>query len=114
MSSGGLQAQQLPEWLAGSSGQWRLRLAVQPGAPRTLVVGTHDGSLKLRVAAPPIDGRANDEILRWLSKLLGVPRAKLRIASGESSRRKSVAIDEAIDAASLVRALSPPGGERGC
>ena len=111
MGSGGSQAKELPEWLAGSSGQWRLRLAVQPGAPRTLVVGIHDGSLKLRVAAPPVDGRANDEILRWLSKLLGVPRAQLRIATGESSRRKSVAIDEAIDAATLIQALSPPGGD---
>ena len=102
------QAQDLPEWLAGSPGQWRLRLAVQPGAPRTLVVGVHDGCLKLRVAAPPVAGRANDEILRWLSKLLGLPRAQLRFVAGESSRRKSVAIDAGIDVQTLLEALAPP------
>ncbi|NLD67475.1 MAG: DUF167 domain-containing protein [Limnobacter sp.] len=109
MRSAATQVPELPDWLAGSPGHWRLRLAVQPGAQRTLVVGIHDGCLKLRVAAPPVDGRANDEILRWLSKLLAVPRAQLRIVAGESSRRKSVAIDDALDAATLVQALSPPG-----
>ena len=77
----------LPEWLSGEPQRWRLRVAVQPGASRTEVVGIHDGCLKLRIAAPPIDGRANDELVRWLARQLSVPRSQLRIAGGESSRR---------------------------
>ena len=96
-----------PEWLAGSPGHWRLRLAVQPGASRTEPGGVHDGCLKLRVAAPPVDGRANDEVVRWLARRLGLSRAQLRIVAGESSRRKSVAIEAAIEAVSIVAALAP-------
>lgn len=96
------------EWLGGSPGDWRIRFAVQPGAPRTEVVGIHDGCLKLKVAAPPVDGRANDEVVRWLSGVLAVPRRQLRIASGESSRRKSVALAAELDAQHLVRVLAPP------
>lgn len=102
-----MNATALPDWLAGSSGHWRLRLAVQPGASRTEPMGVHDGCLKLRVAAPPVDGRANDELVRWLARRLGVPRAQLRVVAGESSRRKSVAIEASIEAASIVAALAP-------
>jgi len=102
-----MNAATLPDWLAGSPGNWRLRLAVQPGASRTEQMGVHDDCLKLRVAAPPVDGRANDEVVRWLARHLGVPRAQLRIVAGESSRRKSVAIEAAIEAASIVAALAP-------
>jgi len=100
-------AEPLPDWLAGVPGRWRLRLAVQPGARTTGSVGVHDGCLKLRVAAPPVDNRANDEIVRWLARRLGVPRAQLRIAAGEGARRKSVAIDASIDGADIARALRP-------
>src|SRR5690606_39705401 len=55
----------MPQWLSGSAGRWRLRLHVQPGASRTAVQGEHDGCLKLAVAAPPVDGKANDAILKW-------------------------------------------------
>lgn len=102
-----MSATALPDWLAGLPGHWRLRLAVHPGASRTEPVGVHDGCLKLRVAAPPVDGRANDELVRWLARRLGVPRTQLRIVAGESSRRKSVAIEAPIEAASIVAALAP-------
>lgn len=97
----------VPEWLAGGPGDWRLRLAVQPGAARTMVNGVHDGCLKLRVAAPPIDGRANEEIVRWLARRLGLARAQMRIVAGESGRRKTVMIEAAIDAEAIAGALSP-------
>ena len=103
----------MPEWLSGEPGRWRLRVAVQPGASRTEVVGVHDGCLKLRIAAPPVDGRANDELVRWLARQLEVPRAQLRIASGESSRRKSVAIEAPIDVADLLRELDGRAGTAG-
>ena len=104
-----MSTQALPDWLAGGPGRWRLRLAVQPGARLTEPAGVHDGCLKLRVAAPPVDGRANDEIVRWLARRLGVPRAQLRVAAGEGGRRKSVAVDAQIDGAAIVLALQPAG-----
>ncbi len=101
----------MTSWLAGAPGDWRLRLAVQPGAPRTMVTGVHDGCLKLRVAAAPADGRANEEIVRWLACRLGVKRAQLRIVAGGSGRRKTIAIETALDAETIVDALCYQGGE---
>ena len=97
-----------PAWLAGATGDWRLRLVVQPGASRTLVTGIHDGCLKVRVAAPPVDGRANEEIVRWMARRLGLTRAQVRIAAGASGRRKTVALEAALDAVAIVAALEPP------
>jgi len=98
----------MPEWLSGANGQWRLRLHVQPGASRTAVQGEHDGCLKLSVAAPPIDGRANDAIVKWFARRLGVPRAALRIAAGASGRRKTLLV-EADVAPEVFDALAGPG-----
>ncbi len=83
----------MPEWLTGVAGQWRLRLHVQPGASRTAVQGEHDGCLKLAVAAPPVDGRANDAIVKWFAKRQGVPRSAVRIAAGASARRKTLLVE---------------------
>jgi uncharacterized protein (TIGR00251 family) len=83
----------MPQWLSGSAGRWRLRLHVQPGASRTAVQGEHDGCLKLAVAAPPVDGKANDAILKWFARRLGVPRSALRIAAGASGRRKTLLVE---------------------
>jgi|SRR5690606_7819003 len=85
-------------WLSGGSGQWRLKLHVQPGAKQTAVLGEYDGCLKLAIAAPPIDGRANDAIIKWFAKRLGVPRSALRIGAGASGRRKSLLIEADLSA----------------
>lgn len=98
----------MPQWLSGGAGQWRLRLHVQPGASRTAVQGEHDGCLKLAIAAPPIDGRANDAILKWFAKRLRVPRSALRIAAGASGRRKTLLVEADI-APALFDELLPPG-----
>lgn len=96
---------QLPAWLEGEPGAWRLRIAAQPGAPRTAVVGEHDGCLKLRVAAPPVEGRANDEIVRFLAERLSLPKRSVRLVAGASARRKRFALDAPIDAGALCAAL---------
>lgn len=100
-----MPAASLPVWLEGAPGAWCLRIAAQPGAPRTEVVGEHDGCLKLRVAAPPIDGRANDEIVRFLAERLSVPKRSVRLVSGAGARRKRFAVDAPVDAAALCAAL---------
>jgi len=69
-----------------------LQLSVMPNAKRTEVDGLHDGALRVRLAAPPIDGRANDALVAWLAKSLGVPRRDVQVLRGESSRRKQVAV----------------------
>ncbi len=96
---------QLPAWLEGEPGAWRLRIAAQPGAPRTEAVGEHDGCLKLRVAAPPVEGRANEEIVRFLAERLSVPKRSVRLVSGAGARRKRFALDAPHEAQSLCAAL---------
>jgi uncharacterized protein len=69
-----------------------LQLSIMPNAKRTEVDGLHDGALRVRLAAPPIDGRANEALIVWLAKSLGVPKRDVELLRGESSRRKQVAI----------------------
>ncbi|MCC7059961.1 MAG: DUF167 domain-containing protein [Burkholderiaceae bacterium] len=94
-----------PSWLSGRAGAWRIRIVAQPGARRTELVGEHDGCLKLRVAAPPVDGRANEEIARFLAERLGVPRRALVMIGGAGSRRKLFGLDAPLDAAVLAARL---------
>lgn len=70
----------------------RLLLHVQPRASRTGLVGVQAGKIKLRVAAPPVDGAANLELLRFLARSLGVPRSRLTIVRGEKGRHKTVLV----------------------
>ena len=69
-----------------------LSIHAQPGARQTLIQGLHGDALKIRVAAPPLDGRANDEIRRFLANVLQVPQRDVTIMSGEKSRSKRFCI----------------------
>lgn len=80
------------DWLRSTNAGVSLSLHVQPGAKRTEVVGRHGDALKLRLAAPPIEGRANECLLEYLAEILGIARRSVRLAGGESSRRKRVEI----------------------
>ena len=82
----------------------RVRVRVQPRASRTEVAGEHDGALKVRVAAPPVDGAANDELVRFIARRVGVARSCVRIVSGEAGRSKVVEI-EGVDVHSVRVAL---------
>ena len=66
---------------------------VQPGAKRTEVAGVHGDAPKIRVAAPPAEGKANAELLRFIAASFGVPRARVALLRGETSRRKTVRIE---------------------
>jgi len=65
-----------------------LRIHVQPGAGRSAVVGRHGDALKVRVAAPPVEGRANDAARALLAEALGVAESDVELTSGQSSRTK--------------------------
>jgi uncharacterized protein (TIGR00251 family) len=69
-----------------------VRLHVQPGAGRSAVVGRHGDALKVRVAAPPTGGRANEAVLELLAEVLGVKAADLELVGGASSRSKRVRV----------------------
>jgi len=70
-----------------------LRVHVQPGAGRTAVVGRHGTSLKVRVAAPPEGGRANDACVALLAETFGVAPSAIQLVSGASSRMKRFRMD---------------------
>jgi uncharacterized protein len=71
-----------------------LELHVQPGAARSEFAGKHGDRLKVRVAAPAQDGKANAALIEFLARYYAVPRRNVRITSGLKSRQKRVVIDE--------------------
>jgi uncharacterized protein (TIGR00251 family) len=69
-----------------------LHILVQPRASRSEIVGPHGDALKVRLTAPPVDGAANEELIRFLAKEFGVPQRAIEIVAGLSSRRKTVRV----------------------
>lgn len=82
----------------------RLVLHVQPRARTTGVAGRHGDAIRIRLAAPPVDGAANAELCRFLAERLDVPTRAVRIASGAAGRRKTIAV-EGLTTADAVRLL---------
>ena len=79
-------------WLDCSKGTVRLSLHVQPGAKKTEVAGEHGDCLKIRLAAPPVDGKANAALLAWLAQRFAVAKRDVQLLSGDKSRHKVVLI----------------------
>ena len=77
---------------------------VVPRARRTEVSGWHGDAIKIKVAAPPVEGAANAELVRFVAERVGVTRGAVTIASGATARRKTVAVEGAT-ADALARAL---------
>ncbi|MHB1796095.1 MAG: DUF167 domain-containing protein [Acidobacteriaceae bacterium] len=75
---------------------------VHPRAKRTAIVGILDGRLKIALASPPVDGRANEELQRFFSKLFNAPRSAVVLLAGEHARNKRVLIAERNSAAILA------------
>jgi uncharacterized protein (TIGR00251 family) len=65
---------------------------VVPRASKSEIIGEHDGALKVRIASPPVDGAANEELIKLLSKTFGVSKSAVAIVSGHSSKLKQVKI----------------------
>jgi uncharacterized protein len=70
-----------------------LTIHAQPGAKRTEVVGLHGSALKIRVASPPVEGKANEALRRFLAEAFAVPLRNVTLVRGESRRRKTVCIE---------------------
>jgi uncharacterized protein (TIGR00251 family) len=75
---------------------------VVPRASKTAIAGEHDGALKVRVAAPPVEGAANAELTRFLAKRLGIPTRAVEVVGGHTSKTK-VLRAEGAQAADLLR-----------
>jgi len=96
----------LPGWLREADGGVRVEILVQPRASRTRAVGEHDGRLKIQVAAPPVDGAANEELVSFLAESLGIPKRDVTIVAGETGRRKTVLL-RGVAAAAVAGAIAP-------
>lgn len=70
----------------------RLHLFIQPKASKNEFVGVHDKELKIKITAPPIDGRANEGLIEFMSEIFGVPKRDVQLIRGESSRHKVIEI----------------------
>lgn len=70
-----------------------LTCLIQPRASQDEIVGIHDQQLKIRLTSPPVDGKANAQLVAFLAKQFGVAKNKVRLISGESSRRKTLTIE---------------------
>jgi uncharacterized protein (TIGR00251 family) len=83
----------------------RFTVKVHPRARRSAVTGRLGEAWKLDLTAPPVEGKANDECVRYLAELVGVPRARVRIVMGLTSRTKVVEI-EGVTLEELIRAAT--------
>lgn len=81
-----------PPWLLPDGNGVVLALHVQPGAKKTEVVGPHGEALKIRLAAPPVDGKANAALLAFIAAKVGAGRAAVELVGGQTSRAKRVRI----------------------
>ena len=78
--------------LIEKGGAVSFKVRVQPRASRTEIAGEHAEAIRLRIAAPPVDGKANEECRRFLARLLGISASSVEIVSGNSSRDKIIRI----------------------
>jgi uncharacterized protein len=91
----------LPPYLSWTEKGVVLKINVQPKASRNELMGVHEGSLKVRLTAPPVEGEANKECIKFFSKLLGIPKSAVEILHGHKSRSKVL----------LIRGIEPEAVE---
>lgn len=85
----------MAEWFRRRDQNATLTLHIQPGAKKTEVAGLYGDALKIRLAAPPVDGKANEALIAFISARLGVARSSVRLVAGQTSRRKLLEVDGA-------------------
>lgn len=75
-----------------ADGRITLTLHIQPGAKKTECAGLHGDALKIRLAAPPVDGKANEALIRFVATTLGLSKSSVQLKSGQTSRHKVLEI----------------------
>jgi uncharacterized protein (TIGR00251 family) len=92
-----------PTWYRRNGEVITLTLHIQPGAKRSEIVGLHGDALKIKLAAPPIEGRANEALLKFIADLFAVPLRNTELKQGGQSRHKVVAVSGSnVDPESLL------------
>ncbi len=82
----------------------RLRIRVQPSASRSEIAGRYGDAIRIRLASPPVDGKANEALTQLLSEVLAVPRRAVTLCAGAGSRSKVVEV-AGVDVATATRLL---------
>ena len=97
----------MSDWLrVAADGRITLTLHIQPGAKKTEFSGLHGDALKIRLAAPPVDGKANEALIRFVADSLGLAKSNVNLKSGHASRRKVLEIQGATQEA-VARFAAP-------
>ena len=78
-----------------ADGRITLTLHIQPGAKKTEFAGLHGDALKIRLAAPPVDGKANEALVKFVAETLKLPKSAVSLKSGQTSRRKVLEVEGA-------------------
>ena len=87
-------------------GDLQVTVHVQPGAKTTSCAGIHGDALKIRLHAPPVDGKANQALIAWLAKTLGCPQSAIELIRGQTNRRKTLVFSCGVKAAAIANQLS--------
>jgi uncharacterized protein (TIGR00251 family) len=82
----------MTDWLRADGNDVILTLHIQPGAKQTGVAGPHGDALKIRLAAPPVDGKANAALIEFIAAKVGAGRAAVELVSGQAARTKRVRV----------------------
>ena len=82
-------------WLHSDGEDMILTLHIQPGAKKTEFAGLHGDALKIRLSAPPVDGKANEALVKFVADTLHLPKSAVSLKSGQTSRRKVLEISGA-------------------
>ncbi len=94
----------MADWFRRNGEVITLTLHIQPGAKRSEIAGLHGEALKIRLAAPPVEGRANEALLKFVAELFGVPVRQVELKQGAQSRHKVVAVTGSkVEPGSLLR-----------
>jgi uncharacterized protein len=81
-----------------------LKCWIQPRSSRSTIVGIHDNSLKIALTSPPVDGKANKELLKFLAKYFKLPKSSIQLVAGESSRNKTILLS-GLDKDNIIQKL---------
>jgi len=83
----------------------KIELYIQPGAKKSEYSGIFDGKNKIRISSPPVEGAANKELIKFLSKKLKISKSSFKIVSGEHSRNKTVEIETELSEEEFVELI---------
>jgi uncharacterized protein len=97
----------IPSYIRPVAGGVEVWLAIRPRATRTRIVGSYGDRLKVQVAAPPVDGKANEELCSFLADRFGLPKTRISVSVGEKSNHKVVRV-QGIESEMAAQRLEAP------